>query len=244
MELYDNFATTDASGEPDSSKWQVGQMVMDGQVIWTWRDKNLRVKCGEGACELDIPVFSAQHDEVGIFDNPKILYFSRGHLRVGEEPLRLQARMACEFNGDLSSYEDGFAGFHALDFNTGTVMDVVANGNRLWAIIERLPIPGLASPVEPFIEFHDLGVPSSPMQEHLVAVEYDPQAKQACWLVDGFVRYKREVLMDPKSLFFAFGLLTLHPQVDGKSVSNHGQGGRGRWRDFRYSGAAEVVYPG
>jgi hypothetical protein len=155
----------------------------------------------------------------------------------------MQARMAAEFNGDLASYADGFAGFHALDFTTGTVMDVVANGNRLWAIIERLPIPGLDSPVAPFIEIHDLGVQSAPLQEHLVGIEYDPQRRQGKWLVDGEVRYERAVLMDPQAFFFAFGLLTLHPQVDGKSVSNHGQGGRGIWRDFTYDGAAELFYP-
>jgi hypothetical protein len=190
-----------------------------------------------------VPVFSAQHDEVGIFDNPKILFCSKGHLRIGDQPIRMQAQMACEFNGDLSSYADGFAGFHALDFSTGTVMDVVANGNRLWAIIERLPIPGLVSPVEPFIEFHDLGIQSAPLKEHLVGIEYDPATRQGRWLVDGEVRYEREVLMNPQAFFFAFGLLTFHPQVDGKSVSNHGQGGRGIWRDFAYDGAAELFYP-
>lgn len=242
MQLYDDFTTT-TDGEPDSRKWAVGQMVVDGQVVWTWRDRNLRVACGDGRCTLDVPVFTAQHDVVDIFDNPKILYCSTGHLRVGEQPLRMQARMACEFNGDLSSYADGFAGFHALDFSTGTVMDVISNGRRMWAIIERLPIPGLDSPVAPFIEFHDLGIDTAPHQEHLVGVEYDPVTRTGRWLVDGAVRFEREVLMNPQAFFFAFGLLTFHPQVDGKSVSNHGQGGRGTWRDFAYDGAAEVFYP-
>jgi hypothetical protein len=243
VELYDDFSTPGPGGEPDPRKWTIGQMVVDGQVVWTWRDKDLQVQSGPAGCELQIPVFTAQHDTVGIFDNPKVLYCSTGHLRVGDRPLRMQARMACEFNGDLSSYADGFAGFHALDFGTGTVMDVVGNGNRLWAIIERLPIPGLDSPVEPFIEFHDLGLQSAPLQEHLVGIEYDPQRKLGRWLVDGEVRYEREVLMNPQAFFFAFGLLTLHPQVDGRSVSNKGQGGRGRWRDFSYENAAEVFYP-
>lgn len=242
MQLYDDFST-ETNGEPDSSKWVVGRMVVDGQVIWTWRDRNLQVECGSGRCKLDVPVFTAQHDEVDIFDNPKILFCSTAHFRIGTEPIRMQAKMACEFNGDLSSYADGFAGFHALDFSTGTVMDVVANGNRLWAIIERLPIPGLDSPIEPFIEFHDLGIESAPLKEHLVGIEYDPAARRGRWLVDGEVRYEREIQMNPQTFFFAFGLLTFHPQVDGKSVSNHGQGGRGSWRDFEYAGAAEVFYP-
>jgi hypothetical protein len=244
MQLYEDFQHCGPGGEPDPAKWTIGQMVMsDGTVAWIWRDRNLKVACGGGRCELDIPVFTAQHDEVGIFDNPKVLYCSRSHFRVGAEPLRLGAKMAGAFNGNLSSYEDGFAGFHALDFTTGTVMDVVGNGNRLWAIVERLPIPGLVSPVEPFIEFHDLGIQSAPLQEHAVAVEYDPVAKRGSWHVDGQLRYEREILMDPQALFFAFGLLTLRPQVAGRSVSNHGQGGKGIWRDFAYSGAAEVFNP-
>ncbi len=244
MELYDNFSTAGTDGEPDPRRWVIGQMVVDGQVVWTWRDKDLKVSAGQGACELDIPVFTAQHDTVGIFDNPKVLFCSTGHFKVGDQPLRMQAKMACEFHGgDLSSYADGFAGFHALDFSTGTVMDVVGNGNRLWAIIERLPIPGLVSPVEPFIEFHDLGIESAPMREHVVGIEYDPEKQLGRWFVDGEVRYEREVKMNPQAFFVAFGLLTLHDQVDGKSVSNKGQGGRGRWSDFAYENAAEVFYP-
>lgn len=231
-EIYDDFAQATPDGEPSHDKWVIGQMVVEGQVVWTWRDQNLKVSTGGGYCELDIPVFSAEHHEVGIFDNPKVLFCSGKVWQLGGRPIRFESRMSCRFNGDLSDYKDGFAGFHVLDFNSGTVMDVVGNGNRLWAIIERLPIPGLVSPVEPFIEFHDLGVQSAPNMEHSVGVEYDPQSRMARWLVDGKVGYEREILMDPQSFFLAFGLLTLHEQVDGKSVSIKGQGGSGKWGAF------------
>ncbi len=232
VEIYDDFSITTPDGEPTPGKWVIGQMVVDGQVIWTWRDENLQVSTGSGYCELNIPVFSAEHHEVGIFDNPKVLFCSSKVWQHGGRPIRFESRMSGEFNGDLSDYRDGFAGFHVLDFNSGTVMDVVGNGNRLWAIVERLPIPGLDSPVEPFIEFHDLGIQSAPGMEHGVAVEYDPQSRMARWIVDGKVGYEREILMNPQSFFLAFGLLTLHEQVDGRSVSNKGQGGRGKWGPF------------
>ncbi|MCH7471533.1 hypothetical protein IIA79_01075 [bacterium] len=225
MELYDGFT----GGKMDPERWEVGQMVQDGQVVWTWRDRNLQVQVEAGCIELSIPVFSLYHDEVGIFDNPKALYFSKKHWPIAEKPVSFKTTLAAEFSGNTTDYKDGFASFHVLDFNTGTVLDVIANGNRLWAIRERLPVPGLASPVEPFIEVIDLGVESSPMQAHEVEIEYDPHTTEARWSVDGVERLRKDVPMDPREVFIALGLLTLHPQENGKSVSCKGQGGRGRW---------------
>jgi hypothetical protein len=225
IELYDDFNTAGPDGGPDPQKWVIGQMVNEGQVLWTWRDNNLMTQTGQGRCRLNIPVFSASHDSVGIFDNPKVLYCTTKLWDTTSGVKGFRTSLGGSFNGDTSDYKDGFAGFHVLDFATGTVMDIVSNGKRLWAIFERLPIPGLESPVEPFIDFYDLGVETEPYREHDVEIRYDADRARAQWIVDGEVKLEKDVPMRPQSVFISRGVLTLHPQVDGQSVSNKGQGG-------------------
>lgn len=227
IELYDDFRAPGPDGGPDPARWAIGQMVQDGQVIWTWRDQNLRATVGDGLCRLDIPVFTAQHDSVGIFDNPKALFCTTKLWDTTGPPMSFRTQIGGSYNGDTSDYRDGFSGFHVLDFNTGTVMDVVTNGRKFWAIFERLPIPGLDSPVEPFIDFYDLGVETEPGRLHSAEVWYDPGAATGRWLVDGQVKLEKQVPMRPQSVFLSLGVLTLWPQVDGKSVSCKGQGGTG-----------------
>ena len=63
-----------------------------------------------------------------------------------------------------------------IDFASGTVMDIVANGRKLWSITERLDIPGQASEVEPFGKFYELDVASMSYDEHTgrIFIDGDP----------------------------------------------------------------------
>jgi Family of unknown function (DUF6081) len=235
VELYDDFKSPGVDGGPDPARWVIGQMENEGQVLWVWRDENLQPVVGGGRCALDIPVFSLSHDTVGIFDNPKVLYCTKKLWDTSGGALSFRTRLGGIFNGDDKDYRDGFACFHVLDFVTGTVMDVATSGRKFWAIFERLPIPGLVSPVEPFIDFHDLGVDTEPGHMHDVELWYDPATATGRWLVDGEVKLELHVPMRPQSVFLSLGVLTLWPQVDGKSVSCKGQGGTGLF------GPVEVV---
>lgn len=235
MELYDDFSGDELNPE----KWRIAQMTTpEGEVIWTWQDENLTTTVGDGRVRLSIPQFSLQHDTVPMFDNPKALYASMKMWQL-DGPVSFKTTIAADITGDKDDYRDGFASFNVLDFATGTVLDIVANGGRLWGIYELLDIPGIDKPREPFAEFIDLGVETGPMQEHEGEVRYHPGNKIAQWVIDGEVRAQKLVEMDPQQFFLAFGIITFHPITDGRSTSLRGQGGRAQFGPVYIEGAAE-----
>ena len=234
-EVYDDFS----GNELDPQRWVVGQMIHEGQVLWTWRDDNLRVWVEGGRARLEIPEFSLRHEQVQMFDNPKALFCSTKIWSLGEGPISFRTRMGGLVTGDPDDHRDGFASFNVLDFTTGTVLDVISNGNHIWAVYELLDIPGVDKPVAPFTEVVELDVATAPMQEHDVEVRYDPGSGVAEWLVDGKVLMTREVAMNPQSFFLAFGLITLHPLTEAGSVSVRGQGGQASYGPFVVEGAGE-----
>lgn len=228
MPIYDAFD----GPALDAERWVPGAVRLGDEVIWTYADPGLRTTLRGGTCEMAIDKFVLCHHGVQMFDNPKALYFSTRSWLVGQQPLSFTTRLGAEFTGDVSDYRNGFASFNVLDFATGTVMDIVGNGHKLWAITERLDIPGLDSPVPPFSEVVDLQVDTAPLREHVVEVCYDPAAGEARYSVDGTERYRRRIETAPASLMLGMGLITLYPITDGMSTSCRGQGGCGRFGPF------------
>lgn len=225
MTLYDTFDGPALNPE----KWVTGAVRMGDEVIWTYADPGLVTTVGAGTCEVAIARFTQCHHGVQMFDNPKALYFSTRTWLAGAAAMSFSCRLAAEFTGDTADYRNGFASFNVLDFATGTVMDIVSNGHKLWAITERLDIPGLELSVPPYSEVVELNVDTAPLREHEVEVRYDPAAHEVRYLVDGAVRYQRELPTAPKSLMLGMGLITLYPIENGASTSCRGQGGRGRY---------------
>lgn len=225
MAVYDVFP----GPKLDPEKWVTGAVRMGDEVIWTYADPGLVTTVGQGACELAIERFTLCHHGVQMFDNPKALYFSTKTWLVGDKPQSFHCRLAAAFTGDVGDYRNGFASFNVLDFATGTVMDIVSNGHQLWAITERLDIPGLELPVPPYSEVVELNVATAPLREHEAEVCYDPAAHEVRYLVDGAVRYARHLPTAPTSLMLGLGLITLYPIENGASTSCRGQGGRGRF---------------
>lgn len=224
MALFDDFTAETL----DPARWAAGEIRDGDKLIWRWIDPGLVVSTGGRRLELAIERFSLSHDSVQIFDNPKALYMATQVWNC-DRPLSFSTTLAAQFSGDTADYRNGFASFNVLDFATSTVLDIVGNGRRLWAITERLDMPGFSHPVAPFTEVTDLGVDSAPLQEHAIGVHYDPQAGRVSYRVDGSERYGRAVDTAPQSLMLGLGLITLYPIVDGRSTSCRGQGGIGRF---------------
>jgi hypothetical protein len=225
MAIYDDFS----AGQLNPELWAKGEMWDGDKLVWRWIDPGLKTVVSSGRLTLAVERYSLGHDTVQIFDNPKALYLSKQAWPVGRRPVKFSCTLAADCTGDLDDICNGFASFNVLDFATGTVMDIVANGRRLWSITERLDIPGLAGPPAPFSDSHDLGVASAPGLEHEVAVSYDPQAGEVGYFVDGAERQRRALPTRPASLMLGLGLITLRPLENGRSVSCQGQGGLGRW---------------
>jgi hypothetical protein len=225
MAIYDDFS----NGQLDPGLWAKGEMWDGDQLVWRWIDPGLKTEVSSGRLTLAVARYSLSHDAVQMFDNPKVLYLSTRAWPIGDRPVKFSCTLAADCTGDLDDIRNGFASFNVLDFATGTVMDIVANGRKVWSITERLDIPGLQEPTPPYSDCCDLEVASAPGQEHEVAVIYDPGAGDVSYQVDGEVRQRRSLPTRPAGVMLGMGLITLYPLEDGRSVSCRGQGGLGRW---------------
>ena len=222
MAIYDDFA----GARLDERKWTIARAPLGDGSFWEWRDANAVVALGGGRCTININRFSLHNDTVQIFDNPKHLYLATRSWETGGGIVRFSAKLAGEVTGDPHDYRDGFAAFNVLDFETAMVFDVITNGRHVWAIYERLFIPGATTEKEAFTEVLDLRVDTAPMREHDVAVEFDAAAARVRYFVDGEEKLVRENLPAvPKQLTTGFGLITLWPIQYEKSASIKGQGG-------------------
>jgi hypothetical protein len=238
MVTYDDFS----SDAPSPEFWQVAGVPLGDGAFWMYQDANARVSCSDNRCTISIQQFSRHHDTVQIFDNPKQLYLSTHAWATGGGPLTFATTMAANCTGDAADYRDGFASVNVLDFASGMVFDIASSGRRLWAIYERLLIPGVTTEDEAFTEVVDLQVDTAPDREHEVAVIVDSAAGRVDYLVDGEPRLTRENLpATPESLVAGFGLITLHPIENGRSVSCRGQGGEGRWGPFTVSAPGQPL---
>jgi hypothetical protein len=221
MDLYDDFA----SDQLDAEKWQIGAVPLGDDEFWQYQDSNARVRCGQGRCEVEIPQFSLSHDQVQIFDNPKYLLMSADSWSTMNGVAVFRTTLAGRVTGDPDDYRDGFACFNVMDFATGMIFDIVTNGQHLWAIYERLLIPGQTTPEEAFTEVIRLDVGTEPLREHVVQVTYDRAGHRVHYAVDGRTCYIQYDVPVVQRLVTGFGLITLRPIADGQSTSCHGQGG-------------------
>ena len=222
MVLYDDFA----GPALDAGKWQVAAVPLGDGNFWFYRDDNADVTIKDGRCRIYIRQFSSRHGQVQIFDNPKQLYLAPKTWSTEGGPAEFSCNMAGHATGDREDYRDGFASFNVLDFASAMVFDIVTNGTRVWAIYERLLIPGVTTEAEAFTEVIDLEVETAPMQEHEFLVSYDRQQNRVGYAVNGVELLVRDDVPVPvDSLTTGFGLITLHPIENGQSVSCRGQGG-------------------
>lgn len=238
MLTYDDFGTDSLS----DAHWQVAGVPLGDGNFWMYRDANAQIGCGGNRCTISIPRFSLSHDAVQIFDNPKHLYLSTHAWPTAGGPLTFATTMAASVSGDADDYREGFASVNVLDFATGMVFDIAANGKHIWAIYERLLMPGVTTEEEAFTEVVDLGVDTAPDREHEVALRVDAATRSVDYLIDGEVKLTRENMpVVPESLVTGFGILTLRPIEDGKSVSCHGQGATGTWGPFAVSAVGQAM---
>jgi len=238
MLTYDDFGTDSLSG----ARWQVAGVPLGDGNFWMYQDANAQVSCGGNRCTISIPRFSLSHDTVQILDNPKQLYLATHAWPTAGGPLTFATTMAASVSGDTDDYRDGFASVNVLDFATAMVFDIASSGRHIWAIYERLLIPGVTTPDQAFTEVVDLGVDTAPDREHEVAMRVDAAARKVDYLVDGELKLTRECFPAvPESLVTGFGILTLLPITDGKSVSCHGQGATGKWGPFAVSAVGQTM---
>jgi hypothetical protein len=209
---------------------------------WTWEEPRARFQAKNGGLAMTVDPFTWKHDHVHMFDDPKQLYGSTTTLPVSREGVTVfEVEMGAEtYHGNPDDLQDGFAGFNVMDFSTGMIFDFISTGRKIGAIYERLLIPGLTDEKTAFtylIESPFSGVHTEPGKIHQYSVRLDAARRTAEWHVDERPFFKAEgIAVSLGEITLGFGLFTLKPIDPSKgSVSVHGQGAMGIWKNFQYS---------
>ncbi|GAC00905.1 hypothetical protein GONAM_20_00480 [Gordonia namibiensis NBRC 108229] len=227
---YDDFTGT----ELDTDKWMFLEYPMPDGSTHVCAEPNAEVVVGDGTFSIRIEQFENHDHVVQIIDNPKHLVFTTEAFDVPETgEIRFSVTMAAEgLNATAYDYRDGFAAFNVLDLQGGWVFDLAATSDRIFAIHERLPFPGVVTPFTHCIDAPLSGLTVEPGAEHRYSVTLDREARSVVWEVDGKGVYWVDDAEVPGQVQVGFGVFTLHPVQDSGSVSLRGQGLAARWRDL------------
>ncbi|WP_009478479.1 DUF6081 family protein [Rhodococcus sp. JVH1] len=226
--VYDDFS----GPELDTAKWTFLEYPFPN--VHLCAEPNAQVAVGNGAYSVRIERFENEHG-VQIIDNPKHLVYSKTTFPLPDHGVAsFSVKMAAQGIGTAPfDYRDGFAAFNVLDLVNGWVFDLAASSEHIFAIHERLHLPGVHNPFTHCVEAPLSGLDSTPGREHTYTISLDTAAGAVTWEVDGRTVYHLPGAILPSQVQVGFGIFTLHPVVNERSVSLHGQGFDVTWRDLR-----------
>ena len=179
--------------------------------------------------------FETAHPEHQSIDNCKHLLLSTATFLVSAlETSTFAIEMsATSLYATPHDYRDGFVTFNVIELSTGMVFDFGMRSDRLFALYERLPLPGVETPFTYIVDAPLSGRRLSPGTVVDCVLVFEPATRSVFWHVNGgFIFEARDVLF-PREIVLGLGLLTLHPCADGRSQSLKVQGIRGTWQNLR-----------
>jgi Family of unknown function (DUF6081) len=227
----DGFVTYDELTGPDldAARWIPLRLPLPTGGEHIPLDPNAEVAVGEGEVRVTIPRFSLAH-------SAKYLMVSTGQFELpADRPATFGVDMAVEnIGGEPADYRQGMAAFHVFDPDTSKrVFAVVGTSTRVFAMHEQV---APADAGELF--YHVLESPYEDFDDDFTRlraaeVTLDRGESTATWDVDGHKVYEAHTLI-PERAVIGFGIWTMLPARDGRSVG--GQGMDARWRRFRVRG--------
>jgi hypothetical protein len=241
-QVYDGFRTP----RIDPAKWAVAKLPLGDGKVWEYYDPNTTVRTGDGTCEIAVNPFSRRHDTIQIADNPKTLFASATPLAIaGGEVLTVSAEVAATaHHANPDDIWDAFITLNLFDFESGLVLDFLLNGPLVYALYERLYIPGVTDETTALTKEANLPVRSRPGQLHRCAMTYDRGRDVAEWRLGGELVYRAPgIPVKVNQFYLGMGLMTLKPIAAAlpyyfrRSTSNHGQGITGLWTNLRWGKA-------
>nr|WP_042178314.1 DUF6081 family protein [Kibdelosporangium sp. MJ126-NF4]CEL13106.1 hypothetical protein [Kibdelosporangium sp. MJ126-NF4]CTQ98793.1 hypothetical protein [Kibdelosporangium sp. MJ126-NF4] len=230
---YDDF-TSDAL---DPARWKILEVVGPDGERHAYQDRNARLRTGDGHFELTVHPFSRFHDVDPLQNNAKQMYESVQRLTVPVGGhLRVDIRMAVRTHDQIPyNLLDAFGTVNLFDRETGVVFNVAATNDTVYAVVERLPVPGV-TPDERFVHRVVLEVPTEPGQEHHYAIDYDAEASEATWFVDGQRAYWTRVPVPVTGFQAGMALFSARDlNRFTRAEREHGQGATGRWGPWHVS---------
>jgi len=226
--IYDDFSEAELS--PD--RWTILQAKGPDGALYPYLDRNATVRTGDGAMELSILPFTRFHDSDPKQNNAKQMYRSVQRIPVpATGSLTVEVDMAVRTSGQIPyDLMDAFGTVNLFDLATGVVLDIAATNDSVYALVERLLIPGVTSVEEHYIHRTVLDVPTAPGQTHRYAIRYEPETSLATWFVDGRRLYWATIGVPVAAFNLGMALFSARDLARySRAEREHGQGATGRW---------------
>lgn len=229
---YDDFT----SGELDSARWQV--MAVNGAdgKLHRYQDRNARTRISGGRFELTVNPFSRFHDTDPRQNNAKQMYRS-----VRRFPAPPAGELAFEVGMGVRTYGqiphdplDAFGTVNLFDLETGVVLNAAATNDTVYALVERLVIPGVTLPHEHYVHRVALDTPTEPGREHRYTIAYRADPSEVEFHVDGQLAYWARLPVAVTGFTAGMGLFSARDLSRyARAEREHGQGATGRWGPWR-----------
>ena len=229
---YDDFTGDDLDG-----RWAVMTVPGAGGERHAYQDANAEVRTGDGHLELTVHPFSRFHDTDPRQNNAKQFYRSAERFDVpAGGRLTVEVDMAVRTYGQIP-YDllDAFGTVNVFDLETGVVFNLAATNDTVYAVVERLPVPGVTRPEEHYVHRVVLQTPTGPGLEHRYAISYAASGT-AVWSVDGQRVYWAQLPVPVKGFHVGMALFSARDLGRyGRAEREHGQGATGRWGPWQIS---------
>ncbi|MGV9310701.1 DUF6081 family protein [Streptomyces sp. NPDC003691] len=233
---YDGFT----SSAPDPERWRIMEMRGTDGSVHPYRDRNARVRTGDGRLELTVDPFTRFHDTDPRRNNAKQMYRSVRRFAVppGGE-LAFEVVMGVRTHRQIPhDLLDAFGTVNLFDPDTGVVLNAAATNDTVYAVVERLVLPGVTQPRDHYIHRIVLDVPTEPGQEHRYRVSYGARDRTARWYVDGRLLYWAGLPVAPGGFHAGMALFSARDLTRyTRAEREHGQGATGWWRPWQMSAA-------
>jgi hypothetical protein len=184
---YDDFT----SGELDPARWRIMSIAGADGETHQYQDRNAQVRTGDGRLELTVNPFTRFHDTDPRRNNAKQMYRSVRRFAVpAAGRLTFEVEMGVRTYGQIP-YDllDAFGTVNLFDLKTGVVLNAAATNDTVYAVVERLVLPGVSRPDEHYIHRVVLDVPTEPGREHGYAITYRAGTSEVEFHVDGRLAY-------------------------------------------------------
>ncbi|GIF47581.1 hypothetical protein DFJ67_7052 [Asanoa ferruginea] len=229
---YDDFTGL----ELDPARWAIMSIAGADGTTHQYQDRNAQVRTGDGRLELSVNPFSRFHDTDPRQNNAKQMYRSvRRFATPVAGRLTFEVEMGIRTYGQVP-YDplDAFGTVNLFDLATGVVLNAAATNDTLYAVVERLALPGVTSPDEHYIHRVVLNVPTEPGLPHRYAISYLAGAPEVEFRVDGLLAYWTRLPVPVSGFHAGMALfsardLTRYP----RSQRERGQGASGWWGPWR-----------
>jgi hypothetical protein len=214
----------------DAARWSPARLPLPTGGEHIALDPNAELAVGEGEVQVTIPRFSLAHS------GKYVIFSTRKFELPPDRPATFAVDLAVEnIGGEPADFRRGMAAFHVFDLVSKRVFAVVGTSTRVFAMHEQVGVAD-ADLGEPF--YHVIESPYEDFDDDFTRlraseITLDRSSSTAAWRVDDHKVYEAHTFI-PERVLIGFGIWTMLPARDGRSLD--GQGLNARWRRFRVRG--------